>query len=73
MPTIKLGTLVKFDPFKGINITGFSAKIHREFVGKVVYINEPHNWFGVEYDSAGTKQRISFNFVDVGKTVRIVK
>lgn len=61
---------VQFDPFK--EITGFASEDNRgnPVTGTVVMVNEPHQWFSVEYDCGGTKQRTSFNFCQIGKDVR---
>ena len=68
---IKLGQEVRFDPFK--DITGFASEDNRGKVikGTVVMVNEPHQWFSVEYDCGGVKQRTSFKFSQIGKDVMI--
>ena len=43
----------------------------RVFSGVVVYVNEPHRWFQVEYDGIGTKLKIGFKFSDIGQSVRV--
>ena len=72
MKMIKVGQKVRFDPFEGVNMTGM-LDLHRKVIGTVKYINEPHNWFSVEYDSGAGPQRISFNFMDVDRIVHICK
>ena len=69
MSPVQVGQWVYFDPNKGIRIYGF-PELHRIVVGKVVYINEEHRWFSVEYGK-DTSQRISFNFNDFGMNVRL--
>lgn len=68
---IKLGQAVRFDPFR--DITGFASEGHRgrDVRGKVVYINEPHKWFSVEYGKP--KMRTSFKFCDLGHGCQVVK
>lgn len=68
---IKLGTKVTFDPFNGVNISGFSKIVHRNVIGKVIDIYEDHKWFGVEYKLGDTIQRASFKFTDIGKSVKL--
>ena len=66
---IVVGDKVKFDPF--IEFTGFGSDRHRgEIVtGTVVMVNYEHKWFSVEYGNP--KLRTSFNFVDIGKEVKV--
>lgn len=68
---IKIGQKVRFDPFR--DITGFASDMNRgrDVRGTVVYINEPHKWFSVEYGKP--KARISFNFFDIGHGVQLLK
>lgn len=62
---------VQFDPFEVI--TGFASDLNRGNIvtGTVVMVNYANKWFSVEYDCSGTKQRVSFKFCDIGKTVRV--
>ena len=68
---IEAGQKVRFDPF--LDIKGFASELNRgkKVTGTVVYVNHPHNWFSVEFGEH--KQRISFNYSDIGKTVRLCK
>ena len=72
MSNVKLGTKVKFNPFKGIRLSGFVP--NQEFVtGTVIELHEDHHWFAVEYELSGIKQRTSFNFADIGETVKVCR
>ena len=63
---VTIGAKVRFDPFE--NVMGFCVDACRhEVTGTVVEINKGHKWFSVEYGEP--KQRTSFNFADIGKTV----
>lgn len=66
---VKVGQKVRFDPL--CCVTGFSAEAVRGnlVTGTVVYVNELHNWFSVEYGNP--KQRASFKFCDIGQGVKI--
>ena len=72
MKKIKIGQKVRFNPFHGIRTMGFTD-VSNKVVGEVKYINEPHNWFSVEYDGGAGPQRISFNFNDLDRIVHICK
>lgn len=67
---VEIGQKVKFDPL--CCVCGFGAEAVRGnlVTGTVIYINEPHKWFSVEYGNP--KQRISFKFCDIGQTVKLV-
>ena len=69
---IKVGQKVKFNPFKGIQVTGFAA-LNVTGIGTVVEVYEDHRWFSVEYGEEGAKKRIGFNFADIGVTVRVCR
>jgi hypothetical protein len=66
---VEVGQKVRFDPFD--SITGFASEDSKgnPATGIVVMVNEPHKWFSVEYGNP--KLRASFNFVDIGKAVKI--
>lgn len=68
---INVGQKVRFDPFK--EITGFASEDSRgkTVKGTVVMVNEPHQWFSVECDCGGLKQRTSFKFYQIGRDVLI--
>ena len=70
---VKIGDKVRFNPFKGINTTGFSAAKTVRVIGTVIEIYPEHGWFAVRYKLGGVKQRTSFNFSDIGVNVRIHK
>lgn len=62
-----LGRTAVFDPLLDDNGQGhkeLSCKVR----GKVVYVNWNHRWFSVQYG----KMRISFQFSDIGKKVKIL-
>ena len=67
---IKIGQKVKFNPFKGINTTGL-VFCDMSTTGIVKYVNTKHRWFSVEYGDP--KMRISYDFNDIGKDVKICK
>lgn len=69
---IKLGQEVEFDPFAGIRLCGLSDS-HTTVTGKVIYINAPHSWFEVEYESNEGRQKTSFKFDEIGKAVKFLK
>lgn len=66
---VVVGQTVYFDPF--LYASGYGADIVRgNYVkGTVVMTNYAHHWFSVEYGDP--KQRTSFNFSDIGKTVTV--
>lgn len=65
---IKVGQKVRFDAFQCIKSS--VDKIKQETVGTVVYVNEPHKWFSVQYCE---NQRTSFKFFEIGERVHICK
>ena len=68
---ITIGDKVQFDPFKAF--TGFASEDNRGRIatGTVVGVYEQNQWFSVEYDCGGVKQRASFKFWQIGKDVLI--
>lgn len=64
---VQVGQKVRFDPFE--TTTGFASEDNRgkPVIGTIVMINEPHQWFSVEYGEP--KMRTSFKFCDIGKEV----
>ena len=68
---IEVGQKVCFDPFE--DTKGFGSRDNKGNVvtGTVVYINEPHQWFLVEYKCGKSKLRTSFKFCDVGERVTV--
>ena len=67
--TVTIGQKVKFDPFE--TAMGYGMEICRHIeTGTVVEIYKDHKWFSVEYGNP--KQRTSFNFCDIGKSVMLV-
>lgn len=65
---IQVGQKVRFDAFE--NIKRSVERIKEITVGTVVYVNERHKWFSVQY---GENQRTSFKFTEIGKNVKICK
>lgn len=66
---IKVGQKVKFNPFKGLHSVGdISSTENTE--GVVKFVHERNRWFSVEYGD-DVKLRISYNFNDIGKDVRL--
>lgn len=70
---VHIGDKVRFNPFKGIVITGFCVHKDALVTGKVIEIHNEHRWFAVEYMLDDVKQRTSFNFADVGHNVGICR
>ena len=72
MQTIKIkkGTKVECIPNKAARMFGFEDE-RRLVTGTVVYVNDKHAWFLVEYEENGTKLRIGFKFWDIGHSVRV--
>ena len=73
MKRVKVGDLVRFNPFHGIHIVGLSSSPHVDRIGQVVEVHEKHGWFAVKYILGGTWQRVSFNFPDIGRNVFVVR
>ena len=72
---IKPGIKVRFNPYHALKTHGFAA-VSGEITGTVVYNNPQHRYFTAEYEVAGEKFRISFNYIDLtgpDKVVYIVK
>ena len=66
--TISVGQKVQFVQFEELN--GFEIECLRETVdGTVVMVNEPHQWFSVEYGNP--KMLTSFKFCDIGSVVTV--
>ena len=66
---IVVGDKVRFDPFK--DMRGQDIGFYRGNVpGEVVEVNYKNKWFSVEYGCPAL--RTSFNFVDIGKDVKVV-
>ena len=64
--TISPGRKVRFDPFEGAS--GYGIEACRGMVtGTIVKVYPEHKWFSVVFGEP--KQRISFKFCDVGKSV----
>ena len=68
---IAYGAKVQFDPFQ--EITGFASEDNRGklVTGTIIFVHYLNNWFSVEYECGGVKQRTSFKFSQVGKDVMI--
>lgn len=64
---IKVGQKVQCKPYAGIRMLG-EGVADEVVVGEVVYVNEIHRWFTVEYDKEH-HFRVSFNFNDIGDGV----
>lgn len=66
---VTIGQKVRFDPFTPL--FGFGIDVCRGDVeGTIVEIHKDHKWFSVEYGNP--KQRTSFKFDDIGKSVILV-
>lgn len=65
---VHVGQKVRFNPFATIKDS--IAQFRVTVIGTVVWINEPHKWFLVQY---GNNQRTSFKFSEIGQNVHICK
>lgn len=65
---VQIGQKVRFDAFFGMKET--YKKDQAPTVGTVIYINQRHKWFSVQY---GKNQRTSFKFTEIGQNVTICK
>lgn len=66
---IVVGDKVRFDPFYHDRTMDVGNLRHSAF-GEVVEVNYKNKWFSVEYGCPA--MRTSFNFVDIGKDVKVV-
>ena len=66
MQNIKLGAVIHFVPaaFMGekSGVLPGKMEIPRRVIGRIVYINEAHSFFTVEYELHGNKLRESIKF-----------
>lgn len=67
---VEVGQKVRFDPLHYACGRGVELVRGNTVTGTVVMVNEPHQWFSVEYGNP--RQRISFKFADIGQVVNIV-
>ena len=68
---ITIGEKVRFDPLEEIRFFGSRDQRWGFVEGTVVMVNEPHEWFSVEYECGGVKQRSSFKFSQIGMDVMV--
>ena len=68
---INIGQKVKFNPVKGMQSAN-DIRTAESTIGTVKYVNAKHRWFSVEYGD-DVKLRISFNFNDIGSSVKLCK
>lgn len=66
---IEVGQKVRFDAFSAMSSQG-SIREHLYTKGTVVYVNEKHKWFSIEYGKH--KARDSYKFCDIGKAVKVI-
>lgn len=66
---IEVGTKVSFDAFGQMSNQSIIRE-HLYTTGTVVYVNENHKWFSVEYGNP--KARDSFKFCEIGKEVKVI-
>lgn len=66
-----LGKRATFMPDYSVSNKGTSYDYVRPVTGFVVYVNEEHQYFTVEYGIEGQKVRESFKFSDIGKRVKL--
>ena len=67
---IKVGQKVTFNPFRGLNSVS-DITLFDNTEGVVKYVNANNRWFSVEYGDP--KMVISFNFHDIGKTIKLAE
>ena len=65
MSRVNVGQRVRFDALAACKNS--IEKVMADTIGTVVYINERHNWFSVQYGDL----RTSFKFCDIGDSVHI--
>ena len=65
---MKLGQKVRFELFHDDRCPDVQA-IRCDTTGTIVAIYYNHGWFSVEY---GNKQRTSFKFSDIDRTVKLI-
>lgn len=70
---VYVGDKVKFTDYRGMAINGYVNPDDFTYSGKVTYVNYEHRWFSIEYELGGVHQRTSFNFVDIGDNVIVIK
>lgn len=66
---VKVGQKVRFDPFQDLTFYGVADHRGSLITGEVVYVNQDHRWFSVQYGEL--KMRTSFCFSDIGKDVTV--
>lgn len=66
---IKVGQRVRFDPFKDLAGNDVDT-IRKKITGTVVFVNTKHRWFSVASDKLSF--RVSFQFSEIGKKVKIL-
>lgn len=53
------------------SLSGYGVEVVRRAVtGTIVFVNEKHKWFSVEYGDL--KMRTSFRFSQIGENVKVV-
>ena len=65
---VEVGQKVRFDAFGFMDNQGILRE-HLYTTGTVVYVNEEHKWFSVEYGDP--KALTSFKFCEIGSEVKI--
>lgn len=68
---IKIGQKVQIRPFDHMRSSGMLSLMQKKATGTVVYVNQEHRWFTVEYGDPVA--RISYNFADIGTEVQLIK
>ena len=66
------GMKVRFVPgFNDSKVFSIEERRAARITGTVIHINWEHEWFTVEFDCGGTKQREAFKFCDIGSVVKV--
>ena len=68
---IAVGQKVRFDPFSSATGIGAETVKGSNVVGTVVFVNDKHKWFLVDYQNGNEKLKTSFKFSEIGKLVKI--
>jgi hypothetical protein len=65
---LKVGQKVRFDPLAYCDGMGAETYKGEIVTGTIVFINDKHRWFSVEYGG----QMTSFNYADIGEEVTVI-
>ena len=67
---VDVGQKMRFVPSWNKNAFDDEQTIkEKSVIGKVIYVNRQHKQFTVKYPCGGTKQKETFKFSEIGKTI----